>query len=802
VLGRASSVSQNRDEAFRLLGEWGRAVVARDSTRAGAALDSARRVAATIDTMPDQSVRLALRTVDSAGGRKATLGRLAAAHMEYSDGFAASNRAALEQAADHLARAERELRVLGSAAAGWAGLYRASAEYQLGWYDTADHTLLDVLAGASRQQQPALVGKAVSAQGVIQIRRGNFELAGHLYRQAATDLARAKEQYNEGGAYYLLAESLNSAGQHAAGDGFAYRALRLLSPYNKSNFLNNNLVTVAAYARAYALPYAAFAVMDEAMVVGRGLGKLDARALAYRTRASDLFAAGRPDLARAELATAMLIADSLEGHSKERVRADIQLVQGQILRAEDPRAALPLLESVANAYRRMGADSKTSAAMYESAMAARDAGDSARARDWLVQSIAQIERQQTKTETAGGRAALFETADNAFDAMIDLELRAGRKDDAFAYLERERAAAKLSSYTRSTVGPGAAPSLAAIGQRLPRDMLFVEYALLPDRAIVWTSSRRGTNTYVISASRDSVAALVERFVHERSIPAPRGGDARSSLFTLLLGPLSNELEGVKQISVVGDRELSRLPFAALWDTATKQYVVERYRVRTEPSAAFLLAALSAAPASDRRRTALVVGNPAVDSLGIRLESLPGAEREARQVAKLYDAAPLIGPDARRDTVVRLLRANPSVFHFAGHAVFNGDRPELSFLALGPPRAGDGGSTGTLGAWEIGELRLSKLELVVLSACRTVSSRTSRTGGVAGLAASFLRAGAPAIISTLWDVSDDMTGPLLGAFHQRFAKGMSAAEALREAQVEALRQGVSPASWAAFIYAGP
>jgi CHAT domain-containing protein len=135
-------------------------------------------------------------------------------------------------------------------------------------------------------------------------------------------------------------------------------------------------------------------------------------------------------------------------------------------------------------------------------------------------------------------------------------------------------------------------------------------------------------------------------------------------------------------------------------------------------------------------------------------------------------------------------------------VFNGDRPELSFLALGPPRAGDGGSTGTLGAWEIGELRLSKLELVVLSACRTVSSRTSRTGGVAGLAASFLRAGAPAIISTLWDVSDDMTGPLLGAFHQRFAKGMSAAEALREAQVEALRQGVSPASWAAFIYAGP
>jgi CHAT domain-containing protein len=164
---------------------------------------------------------------------------------------------------------------------------------------------------------------------------------------------------------------------------------------------------------------------------------------------------------------------------------------------------------------------------------------------------------------------------------------------------------------------------------------------------------------------------------------------------------------------------------------------------------------------------------------------------------------LIRQEARRDSVLSLLRAS-NVFHFAGHAIFNGDRPELSYLAFALPTGGN--PTGMLTAQEISGLRLSNLELVVLSACQTLSSQTSRTGGVAGLAASFLRAGAPAIVSTLWDVSDDVTEPLLTAFHERFVSGVPAAEALREAQLEALKarsgQRTAPAMWAAFIYTGP
>jgi CHAT domain-containing protein len=104
------------------------------------------------------------------------------------------------------------------------------------------------------------------------------------------------------------------------------------------------------------------------------------------------------------------------------------------------------------------------------------------------------------------------------------------------------------------------------------------------------------------------------------------------------------------------------------------------------------------------------------------------------------------------------------------------------------------------------MRLSNVRAVILSACSTLSPRASRGGPTAGLAYSFLRAGAPATVSTLWDVTDDATTELLVEFHRRFASGASAPEALRAAQLRALgsprAELRAPRAWAAFIYTGP
>ncbi|MGH7617939.1 MAG: hypothetical protein ACREPM_11975, partial [Gemmatimonadaceae bacterium] len=401
ILGASPLAQGGRDTVFQFLGDWGQAYGEGNEKSALAALDGARRVVAGLDTVKgDQSVRLAVALVDSlrrlagADHVRSPLRRLAAAYAELDDGRRAYLRAAYELATGPLDHAADELRALGSPVAGWASLYLASSELNRGQYDAADKRLQQVVKEAT-DRQPALKGKGVWTRGVIEVRRGHFEAANAFYRAAAPYLDEANEQDNAGAIAYLVSESLSSEGQYAAGHAEAYRGLRLLAPYRKSVFLGSHLRTVAAYARADSLPYAALCVMNEVIAVTRASdNNADPLVYAYVIRARDLVAVGRRDSARAELTTAVRLAGDLTGRAQERSRADIHLVQGLITRADDPGAALPLLESVANDYRRLGAFSRASAALYEAAVAARDGGDTVRARAWLGEAIAQIERQQ------------------------------------------------------------------------------------------------------------------------------------------------------------------------------------------------------------------------------------------------------------------------------------------------------------------------------------------------------------------------------------------------------------------------
>jgi CHAT domain-containing protein len=261
---------------------------------------------------------------------------------------------------------------------------------------------------------------------------------------------------------------------------------------------------------------------------------------------------------------------------------------------------------------------------------------------------------------------------------------------------------------------------------------------------------------------------------------------------------------MRQLTIVPDRELNRVPFAALWDRVGNRFVIEDYVLRTVPSAEFFIAALSRPHPAAIGSRALVVGDPKLDpASAAALPPLAGAAREAESVARIYAGATLLrGADAAHARVVELMPAH-SVFHFAGHAVFNAEQPELSYLAL----ASDGGAgTGILRAREIGDLRLSNVAVVVLSACSSSSPRASRTGAITGLAYSFLRAGVPATISTVWDVEDDTAAEVVVRFHRHLAAGAPTAEALRSAQLEALNSArpelAAPDTWAAFTYTGP
>ncbi|HEX5073450.1 MAG TPA: CHAT domain-containing protein [Gemmatimonadaceae bacterium] len=793
-----------RDASFTLLRRWGSAVQTGDSAGAADALHRVRAIAEVLGTMnADQTVMLAVRAIETHQQDGHRLAALARAHVDFKDGLDLQFQAAQDDAVTVLARAQPPLEEAGSPLAQWAELYRGAAEIFRGHYAIADR-LLDHVKRTTGPEQPAVVGKALWLLGVSQLLRGTYDVANQRYREARPFFERASEPENLGAISYLLAEGLQFSGQVPAGQSEALLGLRLLSPFRWSSHLNNHLTTVASYARADGLSHAALAIMDEALDVAQTLDRPRLIALARVARADDLIALRHLDAARAEFDEALRWVDRMdEGAGRDRTLADVLLVRGEIERAEDPRAALATLAHVASIYRGLKTDGHLAGALYQEAVAARAAGDGAGARARLQEAIDAIERQSAAFATPETRALLYETVERVFDATIRVELANNRPDSAFAYLERGRVAAWAPD-TRLGLGQGRSPpSLTRIRRLLPADAVFVEYALLPDTLAMWIVSSRASRSYAVGVRRDSVARLVDRFTREMGDPDVTRASARTRLFDLLVAPFASELARGGELIVVPDRELARVPFAALWNHGTGRYVLEDFRVRTLPSAAFLLAA-SRTSRRDSRSSALVVGNPKLDAaLAAELPPLPGAFREAEQVARRYERPQLLtGAEASRDRVVELL-PKYGVFHFAGHAVANGDQPELSYLALGSQRSDE---DGTLHAGEIAKLRLSNLRIVVLSACSTLNPRRSRMGAIAGLAYSFLRAGAPATVSTLWDVDDNVTTDLLVSFHKGFSAGLPAAEALRFAQQEALRSSRpelrSPKAWAAFVYTGP
>jgi CHAT domain-containing protein len=94
---------------------------------------------------------------------------------------------------------------------------------------------------------------------------------------------------------------------------------------------------------------------------------------------------------------------------------------------------------------------------------------------------------------------------------------------------------------------------------------------------------------------------------------------------------------------------------------------------------------------------------------------------------------------------------------------------------------------------------------VLSACRTaLLGRELRGEGVLGLPQGFMRAGAPRVVVSLWNVDDRATAELMERFYRGVLKdGLAPAAALQAAQRSLLshREFGAPAYWAGFVLDG-
>jgi CHAT domain-containing protein len=224
-----------------------------------------------------------------------------------------------------------------------------------------------------------------------------------------------------------------------------------------------------------------------------------------------------------------------------------------------------------------------------------------------------------------------------------------------------------------------------------------------------------------------------------------------------------------------------VPFAALHDG--RDALIVRYEITCTPSATAWIAQRAPSPVACGA-AALVVGCGG--------PMLPQVDAEVRAIQQALDGkAQVLLNDQATVHAFEAEAPKAQVVHLACHAQARADNPAFSALHLA-----DGVFTLADAAalpWQAG--------LVVLSACETAISRIAPGDEVQGLSRGFLAAGVPAVVASLWSVSDGSTAELMSLFYRELARGLLPAAALRHAQRVLAQRQPHPFHWAAFSLHG-
>ncbi len=262
------------------------------------------------------------------------------------------------------------------------------------------------------------------------------------------------------------------------------------------------------------------------------------------------------------------------------------------------------------------------------------------------------------------------------------------------------------------------------------------------------------------------------------------------LYSYLILPIEEEILKKEIVAIVPNGPFHFLPFQMLGKTLPNgkfDYLVEHHTIFYTHS----LEILDNEKQPGKEYQIIAFAN--ADN------TLPATENEVAQIKKLFPASQVFVREQATEQKVKSLIEGNNVLHLATHGNLDFYEFESSFLTL----AVGGSEDGKLTIDEVWGLDgLHSYNLVTLSACQTAVSDGAHEGWPVSPATSFLDAGAPSVIASLWSVNDEATSLLMAYFYENL-KTMSKVDALRHAQIKLASQEKysHPYFWAAFVLIG-
>lgn len=409
-------------------------------------------------------------------------------------------------------------------------------------------------------------------------------------------------------------------------------------------------------------------------------------------------------------------------------------------------------------------------------------------------AVALADRRLRSLHDDKSRIEWVEQSASAYRNLVQQRLLQGDAEGALELWESFRGA-ELRTVTSLPSSSPELPELHEVASRLPNltKETVVTYAALPKGLAVWVYDDRGIWSNWIQDDPKEIQAQVERFRALCSDLTSEQFDVERNarnLYRILFAPIEQRISPDRLLVIDADDELAGIPFEALID-AQGHYLTDRFSIVASRGIYYRGDSRAAAPiAASSVAMVAAVPSPSAD-LGLTLSPLPDALAEADAVASRFTNVRLLqGSQANAGALATGL-PDAQIFHFAGHALVSTSHSGLLL------------SDSLLSAGDLRKMPISRLQLAVLSACKTQDDSAGYGGDGDGLVRVFLAAGVPNVVASRWNVNSSATRQFMELFYQNLLNGGSVADSIREAQIS-LRShsGMShPFYWAAFSVFG-
>jgi CHAT domain-containing protein len=723
-----------------------------------------------------------------------TTAALATAYLAYVKGRSLCGENQSFRGSMLLEDAKSAFRKAGSPEVGWIDYHLAVCAYQQGHYREAIERLERLLRELG-DRYPSLLGRVHWMLGLSHLRLAEPGPMLESYESALEIFVQTGAALEVGGICNLLGEAYSYLGDRRQAWRYFHRARAVAAQEGDLRRLYTTADQEADLSAREGLYRASLHFRNEVLRLALSEPDPPGRTHAFLRRAETWSLLGRPARAWRDLQMARRSWELIPDEGERRLRnADLSMAEGRLLASDRPLDALSYFGRALEIHRADNNRYALVGAYLAEAKALLRVGRASAAELDLRAGIREFERQRGQVHDEELRIAYFEQARELFDLLIGLQVdRPGGEAEAFEMAERQRARVLLD---RLASGPRAEPlSLAEIRRRLPPGVAVIAYASLSDRLLVWIVRHdEDPHLILLPVPERVLAKLVSRLWSD--LEGWTRGTRLKLLSSRIFEPIRPYLRPGDRLVFIPNKSLHAVPFCAL-RSSEGHTLVENYASVVAPSAS--LAVKTSEIRSSGTMNILVVADPDFDTRHFPgLPRLPGARKETAAIRVLFrtDATLLSGAGATREAFEREA-GHRAFLHFGTHAVLNPDHPYLSRLLLAPAGPDD---PGTLNATEIQSLALSRTRLVSLAACRTGAGKLS-SEGVLSLGRAFLAAGVPVVLASLRDLNDTTAARLSTGFFQRLRQGAPPAEALRQTQLDAARNGIETSEWASLQILG-